>query len=148
MQQEAIVVETKKLWEILVPTVRRVADAKGVFRPYRKRFHKKVWDPEVRKISGGLTIMMPVKGEWVGPGNELFSERMIPVRFIATEGEAKAIAVMTARIYDQKAVLCYLISDTVMMTWGEGHAPDTGKSVEVVPKRAETIPMPKKTSKK
>jgi len=46
-----------ELWEVLVPTVRRVGG-----RPYRTRFHR-VWDAKVRALTGGLTILTPVKGQ-------------------------------------------------------------------------------------
>lgn len=97
------------LYEILVPTVRRIGG-----KPYRTRFHK-TWDAKVRKISGGLTIMTPVKGQWMASDGELFAERMIPVRFIATAEQAEEIAKMTGAYYDQLAILCYQISNNVML---------------------------------
>lgn len=98
------------MWEILVPTVRRADD-----RPIRKRFHR-VWDAKVRAISGGLTIMTPSKGQWICPNTEtLFVERMIPVRFLATEEQKDEICDMTAVYYDQLAILCYAIANRVTM---------------------------------
>jgi len=32
----------------------------------KRGFHQ-TWDAKVRKISGGLTIMKPAKGNWVSP---------------------------------------------------------------------------------
>lgn len=96
----------KKMFTILVPTERRI-DAK----PIRTKFHR-VWDKMVRDISGGLTIMAPVKGQWLH-GDELFSERMIPVIFIATEEQKDEIVAMTAKYYDQIAILCWEISNNV-----------------------------------
>ena len=99
-----------RLWEILVPTVRRENG-----KPYTTRFHR-VWDAKVRGISGGLTILQPAKGQWVSPDdNELFEERMIPVRFIATEEQKDRIADMTCVYYDQLAVLCYAVGSRVTM---------------------------------
>lgn len=95
-----------KMFTILVPTERRV-DGK----PIRTRYHR-VWDEKVRAISGGLTIMQPVKGQWVH-GSEIFLERMIPVMFIATEEEKDKVVEMTAKYYDQIAVLCWEISNNV-----------------------------------
>jgi hypothetical protein len=97
------------MWEILVPTIRRADD-----RPIRKRFHK-VWDEKVRAISGGLTVMTPSKGQWVCPKGDLYEERMIPVRFLATEDQMNEIVDMTAVYYDQLAVLCYAIANKVTM---------------------------------
>ena len=48
-------------------------------KPFRTRYHR-VWDEKVRKISGGLTIMKPAVGQWLSNDDELFKERMIPVR--------------------------------------------------------------------
>lgn len=104
----------RKLWEILVPTERR-SDGK----PYRLRYHR-VWDEKVREISGGLTIMPVAKGQWIGPVEEgadeetLFTERMIPVRFIASDEEMEDIVAFTGVYYDQLAILCYEISNKVI----------------------------------
>lgn len=98
-----------KLWEILVPTIRRVSG-----KPYRLRYHR-VWDQEVQAISGGLTIMRAVKGRWVSREDELFEERMIPVRFLATTEQASQIVDMTLAYYDQLAVMCYVVSSEVIL---------------------------------
>jgi hypothetical protein len=99
----------EKLWEILVPTIRRTDE-----KPYRLRFHR-VWDAKVQKISGGLTIMRAVKGRWLSKQEELFEERMIPVRFIATEQQASDIIDMTMIYYDQLAIMCYTVSEHVIV---------------------------------
>jgi hypothetical protein len=96
------------LWEILVPTVRNNG------KPIRTRFHR-VWDNKVREISGGMTILHPVKGQWVSPDNELFAERMIPVRIMCSEAQIKDIADITAAHYEQKAVMYYRLSDKVVI---------------------------------
>jgi hypothetical protein len=101
--------ENPNLWEILVPTMRRV-DGK----PYRTRYHK-VWDQKVRDISGGLTVLQPAKGQWVAPNGELFVERMIPVRIVATRSQIEEIVDHTLVYYDQLAVLCYCISTEVIL---------------------------------
>jgi len=67
----------------------------------------------VRAITKGLTILKPVKGEWVSPVGELFAERMIPVRICCTEEEIEKVADMTAAYYGQIAILYYKISDFV-----------------------------------
>lgn len=97
------------MWEILVPTVRRVCG-----KPYRTRYHR-VWDEKVREICGGLTVLQPVKGQWVSPGGELFLERMIPVRIVATRTQINSIIDFTMMYYDQLAVLCYLLSTEVIL---------------------------------
>ena len=101
---------TRKLWEILVPTVRNDG------RPFSTRYHR-VWDSKVRKISGGLTILTPVKGEWVSPKGELFRERNIPVRILASREEIEQIVDMTLSYYDQIAILAYKVSDEVIMKY-------------------------------
>lgn len=98
----------KKLWEILVPTVRNDG------RPFRLRYHR-VWDEKVKSISGGLTIVAPVRGVWVSPDDETFKERMIPVRIMATREEIMAIAEMTKVYYEQLAVMVYLVADEVFI---------------------------------
>lgn len=96
------------LWEILVPTVRN--DGK----PYRTRYHR-VWDQKIRQISGGLTILPVAKGQWVAPDGKLFTERMIPVRIVATRDQIEQIVDLTMKYYDQLAVLAYKISDEVIL---------------------------------
>ena len=103
--------ESKCLWEILVPTVRPNTDGKKYFRT---RYHR-VWDAQVRALSGGLTIMAPSKGQWVSPCGTLFTERMIPVRVLATREAIDKIIDFTLTYYHQEAVLCYRVSDEVIL---------------------------------
>jgi hypothetical protein len=98
------------LYEILVPTVRNNGT------PYRTRYHK-VFDAKVQEISGGLTILSPVKGSWISPNNVLFHERMIPVRFIASPDQARKIADFALTYYDQEAILYYRVADEVNLVY-------------------------------
>ena len=100
--------EEKSLWELLVPTISNEG------KPYRKRFHK-VWDEKVRKISGGLTILTPAKGQWISKSGDLFEERMIPVRIICTKEEIEKIIDITIVYYNQLAVLAYKISNEYIL---------------------------------
>ena len=96
------------MWEILVPTT----DNNG--KPYRTKYHR-VWDKKVQEISGGLTILTPTKGKWVGPNGSEFHERMIPVRVIATRSQIEEIIDFTMEYYDQLAILAYKISEEVIL---------------------------------
>jgi hypothetical protein len=101
-------IENKKyLWEILVPTIHRSSG-----KPIKTRYHR-VWDEKVREISGGLTILQPTKGQWLSMTGELFVERMIPVRIMCNAYEIEQIADMTAKYYNQLAVMFYQVSDEV-----------------------------------
>jgi len=101
--------ETTYLWEVLVPTVRNDG------RPFRLRYHR-IWDEKVREISGGLTVMKPAKGQWIDPKtDDLYVDRTIPVRFIATREQMLKIVDMTCIYYEQLAVLCYRIADEVII---------------------------------
>lgn len=105
----------KQVWEILVPTEKRKKPGKY----YSTRYHK-VWDSKVRAITGGLTVMSPAKGQWVNPHDgQLFNERMIPVRIIATREEIEKVVNLTLKYYDQLAVLCYKISDEIILKYNE-----------------------------
>lgn len=99
------------LWEILVPTVRPNTGDKKFFTT---RYHR-VWDDKVREITGGLTILTPVKGQWVSPSGELFVERMIPVRIAATREQIDRIIDLTLAHYNQLTVMCYKVSDEVII---------------------------------
>ncbi len=104
---------SKGMWEILVPTVRRSEPGKF----YTTRYHR-VWDGMVRDITGGLTVMAPARGQWINPTTgELFKERMIPVRIMATRDEIEKVIDLTLKYYDQVAVLCYKISDEVILKY-------------------------------
>lgn len=115
------------MWEILVPTEKRIkANVPStndvgydlamyrIKNAYSTRYHR-VWDAKVRAITGGLTVMQPVKGDWLSSEGELFRERMIPVRIVATRDQINAIIDMTMEYYDQLAILCYKISDEVIL---------------------------------
>ena len=95
-----------QLWEILVPCVRNNG------RPIRTKCHRE-WDSRVRRIAGGLTVFTPAKGQWMSPAGELFAERMIPVRIMCTEEQIEDIAELTAKFYEQIAVMFYRVSDYV-----------------------------------
>lgn len=106
---------SKGMWEILVPTVRRLEPGKY----YTTRYHR-VWDAKVRAITNGLTVMSPAKGQWINPETgELFQERMIPVRIVATRADIEKVVDLTLKYYDQIAVLCYKISDEVILKYKE-----------------------------
>ena len=97
----------KKIWEILVPTVTNEG------KPIRVKQHKH-WDKRVRELLGGLTIMQPnIKGEWVSPQGEIFTERMIPVRVCCDEKQISNIAQFTKTFYEQEVVMYYCISNEV-----------------------------------
>ena len=127
----------KCMWEILVPTEKRIKSPRPGVRAgygggggggdfadvleawqrrnsYSTRYHR-VWDEKVREITGGLTILTPAKGQWISPSGELHAERMIPVRMIATRDQINTIIDMTLEYYDQLAVLCYKLSDEVIL---------------------------------
>lgn len=98
-----------ELWEILVPTL--MGDTN---KPIKTRYHR-VWDAYVRKIANGLTIFTPVKGQWLSDSNQLFSERMIPVRIACSEEQITEIIKFTIKYYKQLAVMAYKISDRVLI---------------------------------
>lgn len=98
----------KYLWEILVP----YHDNNG--NKFDLAYHRQ-WDDKVRSIAGGLTIFKTSKGQWVSEDNEQFNDRMIPVRIYCSESQIDEIIEFTLEHYDQKAVLCYTISDFVKL---------------------------------
>jgi hypothetical protein len=106
------------LWEILVPCKMRG-------KPVRTRHHRE-WDKLVRKITGGLTILKPARGQWVEPNTKaLHEERVIPVRIACTRKQIDRIIDITIRHYDQKAVMAYCISIEVIIKHKEevAHGP-------------------------
>jgi len=98
-----------KLFEILVPCQTN----QGV--PIRTRHHRE-WDRRVRRLTGGLTILSPSKGYWINPSGELFTERMIPVRIVTTDKIMSQITDMTAKFYEQEAIMVAEITDKVTIT--------------------------------
>lgn len=98
------------MWRIFVPA------ASNEGEEYTVAEHN-VWDALVREITGGLTIHKTAKGQWVSPKGELFVEKMIPVDVACTRDQINQIAKMTAEFYKQQAVLCYKMSDEVLITY-------------------------------
>jgi hypothetical protein len=96
------------LYEILVPTVSNEG------KPFRTRYHR-VWDEKVRQITGGLTVLSPVKGYWTATSDTVYREKMIPVRIACNINQIQQIADMTAKYYNQKAIMYYLISTHVII---------------------------------
>lgn len=100
------------LWEILVPTIFGNNN-----KPVSTKHHKQ-WDKRVRDISDGLTILKPAKGQWVDKStNKLYEERIIPVRIACTRPEIEKIINFTIKHYRQLAVMCYKISDEVIIEY-------------------------------
>ena len=98
----------KKLYEIFVPTTY------GHNKKFIKIEKHKQWDKKIRKITGGLTICAVARGQWVNPENgELFEERIIPVRIMATEKQIREILHFTKYHYCQKAIMFYKVTDKV-----------------------------------
>lgn len=97
-----------RLWEILVPCVMNG-------HPTRTKHHKN-WDAWVRKLTGGLTILKPARGQWIQPGcGTLHEERVIPVRIAATDGQMDDIIDFTIQHYNQLAVMAYVVSERVII---------------------------------
>jgi hypothetical protein len=94
------------LYEILVPTISN--DGK----PFRTRYHK-VWDAKVKNITGGLSILKPLKGIWVNEGMT-YEERNIPVRVACTREDLDKILSFTREYYSQIKVMAYKISEEVI----------------------------------
>ena len=97
-----------ELWEILVP---------ANWNHGRKidNYHHYNWDNQIRQITGGLTILPVNKGQW-DHENEIYRDRMIPVRIACTEEQMKEIINLTLDHYfDQKAIMAYRISDKVII---------------------------------
>lgn len=91
------------LYQILVP-----CNYNDTGKPVRTRHHKN-WDAYVRKITGGLTILTPGKGQWIHKG-DLYEDRVIPVNIMCEEKDIKRIAEFTAKHYRQIAVMYFKLS--------------------------------------
>lgn len=100
--------EARNLYEILVPC--QWNDG----RPVRTRHHRG-WDERVRKIAGGLTILKPGKGQWVHE-DDLYEDRVIPVRIFCTQKQIERIGQITIEHYEQEAVMYYQLSDWCLIT--------------------------------
>lgn len=99
------------LYEIMVPCIMRG-------KPVRTRHHR-VWDKYVYGITGGLTILRPSVGKWISPTQELYEERVIPVRIACTAEQMDKIARYTLNHYDQEAVLFYKLTSDVTILYRE-----------------------------
>lgn len=98
----------REMWQILVPKF----DNDGGDIPIPEHA---IWDNKVREISGGLTIHRSAKGQWISPKGETIVERMIPVMIACNREQIIEIALMTKTFYEQDAVLCFKISDEVII---------------------------------
>ena len=105
---------TTEMWEVLVPTKTKLG------KPIRLKHHKN-WDAYVRKITGGLTILKPGRGQWIEPTTgSLFEERVIPVRIACTRAQIEKIVDFTIQHYNQIAVMALKVSDDVILKYAEG----------------------------
>ncbi len=97
----------KYLYELLVPCQYNTG------KPVRTRHHKE-FDKYVRKLSGGLTILKPAKGQWVHK-NELYEERVIPVRIFCRPEDLQKIMKFALTHYRQLAIMAYRLSSEVFI---------------------------------
>lgn len=102
--------EDKALYEILVPCSWPTGEWIDI------GVHEK-WDQKCRQISDGLTILRSVKGIWEDESQE-YIERMIPVRLVATKSQIMDLVRFTRDFYKQEAVMCYKLSDDVIIYRG------------------------------
>ena len=94
------------VWEILVPTHSNDGKVIDVLR------HRQ-WDSWVRQLTGGLSICSPIKGIWVNKCGKIVVERMIPVKIMCSNKQIEKISDITAKFYEQEAVMFYKISNNV-----------------------------------
>jgi len=96
-----------KVWCILVPTL--MGD-----RHVSTKHHKE-WDKYVRKITGGLTIFAPGKGQWVNDEDRLIEEKIIPVHVACNERQLEKIVKFSIKHYRQDALMYYKVTDEVFI---------------------------------
>lgn len=103
----------KQVWEIYVPTVHQNSN-----KPIKARYHR-VWDRKVLDITGGLSVYNPIVGIWKSDeSGEVYNERMIPVRIVATRDEVEKVIEETFKHYpDEEAILCYRLSQETIMRY-------------------------------
>ncbi|MGD9670143.1 MAG: hypothetical protein AB7U75_13990 [Hyphomicrobiaceae bacterium] len=106
--------QRRDLWEILVPMFWNGVDH-GLTTQIKDEHHQE-WDAFVRGLSGGLTLLKPIKGQWVDPSGLLIQEPMIPVRIVCTKPEIDKIIQFTLGHYEQRAVMAYRLSNEVLIT--------------------------------
>lgn len=96
-----------KLFEILVP-----CNFGDDGKPISLKHHKN-WDTYVRKVANGLTILKPVKGQWINTSNEVVEDRVIPVRIACNDSQIARIMQFTLKHYRQDTVMAYELSNRV-----------------------------------
>lgn len=97
-------------WEILVPY--QTNEGKKIDVKYHRE-----WDSKIRAISGGLTILRPMRGQWLF-NNRFYDEKVIPCRILATKEEIDVIIEITLKHYkDQHCVMAYKISSEVIVKY-------------------------------
>jgi hypothetical protein len=104
----------RQFWEIFVPMTTNI----GAKIPVE--YHR-AWDEKVKAISGGLTILRAVKGDWLFQA-KWFKEKVIPCRILATREEMDAVVDITLEHYgDQHCILAYQISNQIIMRYRDDH---------------------------
>lgn len=95
-----------ELWEILIPTTIKND-------PINIGYHMD-WDSKIRKLTKGLTILNTVKGQWEPYEDDVYEERMIPVRIACTKEQLDNILSFTIKYYQQQEIFAYRISDKII----------------------------------
>jgi|SRR5208282_4601917 len=100
----------RQFWEVYVPVSWN--DGNRIDAEYHRQ-----WDSKIRAISGGLSVTRIIKGQWEVEG-ELFDEKMIPCRVLASRQEMDQIVALTLEHYhDQHCVMAYRLSSEVILRY-------------------------------
>lgn len=93
------------LYEVLIPR----ADNRK--RPFSAKHHA-VWQAEVRRVAGGLTVGAIVEGQWASDG-KVYKEKMQVVRIACNARKIATLVRVAKRHYRQLAVMYYPVSRDV-----------------------------------
>lgn len=98
------------LWLTFVPTQKPPKFMPGKKRFFSTRYHR-LWDTKVMRITGGMSIWLPIKGKWVSPDGQHYNEDMIPVIVSCTADEMTLVCNTIAAHYAQLGVSRFKLSD-------------------------------------
>jgi hypothetical protein len=95
----------KAVWRVMVP----VYGNDGRRIPARVHLE---WQDKVVNISGGWTMHATALGAWLEDGASLpLIEDMTPVDILCTEEQLDAVIDLTGRLYQQKVVFAYKVTE-------------------------------------
>ena len=97
----------KTMWELLIPA--------GINNKEFTAEQHKVWENDVTKSVGEITIIRQLKGDWLTSNKLEFKDRVLRVNVVCNEKQLKKIIQITMLLYHMEKIIVYKTGEDVII---------------------------------